>query len=83
MTLKRKEMLIITDSHYVQYLNIMKHLPKMAGTKHRQFVNIAPLTTSISGRMWKNRIASPIVWHVSPKNWTRNCENVGLFDDLK
>lgn len=55
----------------------------MAGTKQRQLVNMAPLTTSISGRMWKNKMASPIVWPVSAKNWMRKCVKGGLFEDLK
>lgn len=41
--------------------NLHFYLPKIAGTMQRQFVNMAPLTTSISGRIWKNRIANPIV----------------------
>lgn len=57
--------------------------PNTPGTKQRQFVSIAPLTTSMSGSMENTRRASPIVWPVSARNTVRKCENGGRFDDLK
>nr|CAD7200069.1 unnamed protein product [Timema douglasi] len=58
-------------------------LPSSPGTKHRQLVSMAPLTTSRLGRMTKINRAVPTEWKVSITTTTRNSFIAGLSQDLK
>lgn len=58
-------------------------LPSSPGTKHTQFVSIAPLTTSKSGSTAINIRARPTTWKVSMRKTKRKCEAGGFFHDLK
>ena len=58
-------------------------LPSTPGTKHTQFVSIAPLTTSKSGSTAMNIKAKPTTWNVSMTKTTRKWDAGGFFHDLK
>lgn len=51
----------ITFTNRFESLEFLDRRPSMAGIMHIQFVIMAPLTTSNSGRILKNSSARPIV----------------------